>query len=29
MDGVTVVYGFAIIIVIIGFFVIKKDGKPK
>jgi hypothetical protein len=29
MDGVTVVYGFAIIVIIIGFFVIKKDGKPK
>ena len=29
MDGVTVVYGFAIIFSIIGFIVIKKDGKPK
>ena len=29
MTGVDVVYGFAIIVIIIGFFVIKKDGKPK
>ena len=29
MDGVTLVYGFAIMIVIVGFFVIRKDNKPK
>lgn len=29
MTGVDVVYGFTIIVIIIGFFVIKKDGKPK